>query len=69
MPGTVEFALNKRNEFWALAVHFGLFAVWNTFSPNDAKTSEVADISAGRDPHDGDVSAGRVPHHSHGARC
>jgi len=62
MPGTIEFALNKRNEFWALAVHFGLFAVWNTFSPNDAKTSEVADISAGRDPHDGDVSAGRVPH-------
>ena len=46
MPGTVEFALNKRNEFWALAVYFGLFAVWNTFSPNDAKTSEIADISA-----------------------
>ena len=46
MPGTVEFALNKRNEFWALAVYFGLFAVWNTFSPNDAKTSDIADISA-----------------------
>ena len=53
MPGTVEFALNKRNEFWALAVHFGLFAVWNTFSPNDAKTSEIADISVGPDNHDG----------------
>ena len=53
VPGTVEFALNKRNEFWALAIHFGLFAVWNTFSPNDAKTRDVADISAGPDAHDG----------------
>lgn len=53
MPGTVEFALNKRNEFWALAVHFGLFAVWNTFSPNDAKTAAIADISATPEKHDG----------------
>ena len=50
MPGTVEFALNKRNEFWALAIYFGLFAVWNTFSPNDAKTADIANISAAPKP-------------------
>ena len=53
MPGTIEFALNKRNEFWALAVRFGLFAVWNTFSPNDAKTRAIADLSKGSAGHDG----------------
>lgn len=57
MPGTVDFALNKRNEFWALAIRFGLFAVWNTFSPSDAKTADIANISGTPDECDGSPAA------------
>jgi hypothetical protein len=47
MPGTVEFALNKRNEMWALMTHFGVFSIWNTYAQNDATCHDVANISQG----------------------
>ena len=48
MPGTSQYALNRRNQFWSLNSYLGMFTHWNTTSQADATDSIITDIALGR---------------------
>ena len=44
--GTMEHAIAQRNKFWAMTRRFGLASIWDTTSPTDIATIEIAKVSA-----------------------